>query len=136
VGGIIFSSPVRGPVAQLGARLTGSQKVRGSNPLGSTRLTLLCDLGGIVSVCRHTLTHRKRRGRSVRCPGDFEEQPPFDDIEQYVNELLEGGAKEIRFAEPDTSSDDYGLVISDRRLSESQLADGWEQYEDSFEPPP
>lgn len=43
---------------------------------------------------------------------------------------------EIRFAEPDTSSDDYGLMISDRRLSESQLADAWEQYEDSFEPPP
>ena len=30
------SLPCRGPVAQLGARLTGSQKVRGSNPLGST----------------------------------------------------------------------------------------------------
>jgi hypothetical protein len=29
----------RGPVAQLGARLTGSQKVRGSNPLGSTTTT-------------------------------------------------------------------------------------------------
>jgi hypothetical protein len=28
----------RGPVAQLGARLNGIQKVRGSNPLGSTRL--------------------------------------------------------------------------------------------------
>ena len=26
----------RGPVAQLGARLNGIQKVRGSNPLGST----------------------------------------------------------------------------------------------------
>jgi hypothetical protein len=31
------SPPRRGPVAQLGARLTGSQKVRGSNPLGSTK---------------------------------------------------------------------------------------------------
>ena len=30
----------RGPVAQLGARLNGIQKVRGSNPLGSTRLAL------------------------------------------------------------------------------------------------
>ena len=30
------SPPRRGPVAQLGERLTGSQKVRGSNPLGST----------------------------------------------------------------------------------------------------
>ncbi len=28
----------RGPVAQLGARLTGSQEVRGSNPLGSTKV--------------------------------------------------------------------------------------------------
>src|SRR3989440_9411875 len=29
--------PCRGPVAQLGARLNGIQKVRGSNPLGSTK---------------------------------------------------------------------------------------------------
>jgi hypothetical protein len=37
VGGIINSRlSVCGAVAQLGARLTGSQKVRGSNPLGST----------------------------------------------------------------------------------------------------
>jgi hypothetical protein len=123
-------------VAQLGARLTGSQKVRGSNPLGSTRLTLLCDLGGIVSVCPAHTDPSKEAPAFRALSWDFEEQPPFDDIEQYVNELLEGGAKEIRFAEPDTSSDDYGLVISDRRLSESQLADVWEQYEDSFEPPP
>jgi hypothetical protein len=37
VGGIINTRlSVCGAVAQLGARLTGSQKVRGSNPLGST----------------------------------------------------------------------------------------------------
>jgi hypothetical protein len=66
---------------------------------------------------------------------DFKEQAPFDDIEQYVNELLQAGAKEIRFAEADTGSDDFGLVISDRSLTESQLADAWQQYEDSFEPP-
>jgi hypothetical protein len=38
VGGIINYSAggLRGPVAQLGARQTGSLKVRGSNPLGST----------------------------------------------------------------------------------------------------
>ena len=35
--------PHRGPVAQLGARLNGIQKVRGSNPLGST--TKCCGLG-------------------------------------------------------------------------------------------
>jgi hypothetical protein len=34
------SPPRRGPVAQLGARLTGSQKVRGSNPLGSTKFLI------------------------------------------------------------------------------------------------
>jgi hypothetical protein len=28
----------RGPVAQLGARLNGIQEVRGSNPLGSTKV--------------------------------------------------------------------------------------------------
>ena len=47
----------RGPVAQLGARLTGSQKVRGSNPLGSTTQHLVsikprCGVGaGFVVAC-------------------------------------------------------------------------------------
>jgi hypothetical protein len=63
---------------------------------------------------------------------DWKEQPLIDVTEQCINELLVGGAKEIRLAEVDTSSDDYGLVISDRRLPESQLADAWQQYEDSF----
>jgi hypothetical protein len=35
-----------GAVAQLGARLTGSQKVRGSNPLGSTK----CSVSGPPSI--------------------------------------------------------------------------------------
>ena len=40
-GGILSPSrTVRGAVAQLGARLTGSQKVRGSNPLGSTKFSV------------------------------------------------------------------------------------------------
>jgi len=63
---------------------------------------------------------------------DFEEQAPFDDMEQRINELLVGGAKEIRLAQADTDSDDFGLVISDRRLTKSQLADAWQLYEDSF----
>ena len=46
----------RGPVAQLGARLTGSQKVRGSNPLGST--TVLCQ--DIVLASRKTLRTGQR----------------------------------------------------------------------------
>src|SRR3989454_7716974 len=47
----------RGAVAQLGARLTGSQKVRGSNPLGSTTTTsgihqARCGVGaGFVVAC-------------------------------------------------------------------------------------
>ena len=36
---IIILRARRGPVAQLGARLNGIQKVRGSNPLGSTKLS-------------------------------------------------------------------------------------------------
>jgi hypothetical protein len=36
-GGRKCACPPRGPVAQLGARLNGIQKVRGSNPLRSTR---------------------------------------------------------------------------------------------------
>jgi hypothetical protein len=43
----------RGPVAQLGARLTGSQEVRGSNPLGSTSV-LSQDIvpgAGICAAC-------------------------------------------------------------------------------------
>jgi hypothetical protein len=66
---------------------------------------------------------------------DYKESPPFEDIEQCVNELLQGGAKEIRFAEADTGSDDFGLVISDRSLTKSQLDDAWQQYLDSFQPP-
>ena len=64
---------------------------------------------------------------------DFKDSPPFDAIEQCVNELLLEGAREIRLAEADTASDDFGLVISDRRLTRSQLADAWQHYLDSFE---
>src|SRR4029077_3237074 len=41
--------PRRGPVAQLGARLNGIQKVRGSNPLGSTKF-LNSDLAPVLHV--------------------------------------------------------------------------------------
>jgi hypothetical protein len=65
---------------------------------------------------------------------DFKENPPFDAIELFVNELLRGGTKKIRFTEADTHSDEFGLVISDRSLTKSQLTDAWQQYLDSFEP--
>jgi hypothetical protein len=48
-------------VAQLGARLTGSQKVRGSNPLGSTRFSnaesrrVLAATGSILAVVEPSL---------------------------------------------------------------------------------
>ena len=65
VGGIIISSSRRGPVAQLGARLTGSQKVRGSNPLGSTKLPSFAQIG-IFEGLRNSLSHQDlRRGPSA-----------------------------------------------------------------------
>lgn len=65
---------------------------------------------------------------------DFKESPPFDEIEQCVNELLRKGAREIRLVEANTASDEFGLVISDRLLTDLQLADAWQHYLDSFEP--
>jgi hypothetical protein len=59
VGGIINTRlSVCGAVAQLGARLTGSQKVRGSNPLGSTTVHYLLKsptLGSTTSEPRGAL---------------------------------------------------------------------------------
>jgi hypothetical protein len=66
-------------VAQLGARLNGIQKVRGSNPLGSTKDTLVVD-GGIYYFKTHEggdplLGHASRKwdrrlnnGMSIRGP--------------------------------------------------------------------
>jgi hypothetical protein len=47
-------------VAQLGARLTGSQKVRGSNPLGSTKSALRLQGGSA-----HTAAWRLSRPRAL-----------------------------------------------------------------------
>src|SRR5215472_16456931 len=45
--------PRRGPVSQLGARLNGIQKVRASNPLGSTKL----DLTAPIDLVGHGQDH-------------------------------------------------------------------------------
>jgi hypothetical protein len=68
VGGIInYSAGVfGGPVAQLGARLTGSQKVRGSNPLGSTNPILNLGRTDVGSQNANTVALSSRETSSRR----------------------------------------------------------------------
>jgi hypothetical protein len=56
---------VLGPVAQLGARLTGSQEVRGSNPLRSIENKRFRPPNGGLFLCLDGWVPRVPRGQAV-----------------------------------------------------------------------
>ena len=60
-----------GAVAQLGERLVRNEEVRGSTPLGSTRMSLLCDSSPVhchTSFWQLVRTHRTARLRRLGYP--------------------------------------------------------------------
>ena len=59
---------------------------------------------------------------------DWEDGPPFSEIEARVNALLDRGATRVFFAAPNCGRDDYCLVVSDIPLTDDEAEKKWDDW--------
>ena len=64
---------------------------------------------------------------------DWKQDPPFEEIESCINDLLHRGATQICLADSAEGTDSYRLVISDRMLTQAELSVAWRYHLDNFE---